>query len=178
MNTRLIAIIFLASVSMSMQSCIEEPPGGDWQRPPRYGHGGTDTKRKPPMPQQNKKKPANRFGYSGDDPSGPPSDPGTSDPRDRDRDPGSSSSTGTDDKDKPAVEKPSGPPSAGSMPFAKGVPGKPLSVKVPGRESLGEVSIEQYDASGAPTGKPLPPGTPVSIPDPNNPGKEIYFKVP
>ena len=33
-------------------------------------------------------------------------------------------------------------------------------------------------ATGKATGKPLPPGTPVEIPDPGNPGKKIYFKVP
>lgn len=64
------------------------------------------------------------------------------------------------------------------MPFAKGVPGKPLSVTLPAPHAgLGEISIEQYEG-GRPTGKPLPPGTPVEIPDPTSPGKKIYFKVP
>jgi hypothetical protein len=65
------------------------------------------------------------------------------------------------------------------MPFANAVPGNPLVVTLPGSHaSLGQISIEKYDSAGNPTGEPLKRGTQVQIPDPNNPGKKIYFKVP
>ncbi|MCB1232491.1 MAG: hypothetical protein KDN19_19745 [Verrucomicrobiae bacterium] len=195
MNTRFFTLIVAAIVLTILPSCVEPPPGSEssiWQRPPRYGHNGTDS----PKPEE--RKPArttprnpsedrnsSRFGYSGGDDAPPPADDLVSDaneaPRDRDRE-----AMATDEKpdDKPAAEKPkdepkkSGPPSVAEMPFAKGVPGKPLSVTLPSPNShLGEISIEQYEG-GKPTGRPLPPGTPVEIPDPGNPGKKIYFKVP
>ena len=65
------------------------------------------------------------------------------------------------------------------MAFANAVPGNPLVVTLPGANaSLGQISIEKFDASGNPTGEPLKKGTQVQIPDPNNPGKKIYFKIP
>jgi hypothetical protein len=65
------------------------------------------------------------------------------------------------------------------MPYANAVPGNPLVVTLPGtHSSLGQISIEKYDSAGNPTGEPLKRGTQVQIPDPNNPGKKIYFKVP
>ncbi len=67
-------------------------------------------------------------------------------------------------------------PSPSEAPYAKPVPGKPLVVTLPGVS--GEISVEKYDSAGNPTGEPLKRGTPVQIPDPNNPGKKIYFKVP
>jgi hypothetical protein len=84
----------------------------------------------------------------------------------------------------PAETKPTAPPapttpSASEMPFANAVPGNPLVVTLPGsHSSLGQISIEKYDSAGNPTGEPLKRGTQVQIPDPNNPGKKIYFKVP
>lgn len=186
MNTRPIFAFFVAAVALAMlASCVEPPPGSEsqiWQRPPRYGHGGTDS----PRPDPGKPKPSNtspsnqggggRFGYSGDSDAGPVENTPTPPPTERGRD--------TAGADKPAADppkettKPSGPPSVSEMPFAKGVPGKPLSVTLPAPHgSLGEISIEQYEG-GKPSGKPLPPGTPVEIPDPNNPGKKIYFRVP
>jgi hypothetical protein len=173
MKMRLFAIVLLLSVSVTIQSCIDEPPGGEWQKPPRYGHGGTDKARKLPPP----KKQTNRFGYSGDDPVTPSQGTGTPGIQDRDRDQGSNTALkNVDDKDKPAVDKPDETPSTGKIPFANGIPGNPLAVKVPGRNV--EISIEQEDATGNLTGRPYPPGTPMSVPDPDNPGKEIYFKVP
>lgn len=79
----------------------------------------------------------------------------------------------------PAPPKPSGPPSSSEMAFANPVPGNPLVVTLPGgNQSLGQISIEKYDSAGNPTGEPLKRGTQVQIPDPNNPGQKIYFKVP
>ncbi|MCB1205573.1 MAG: hypothetical protein KDN18_15030 [Verrucomicrobiae bacterium] len=84
----------------------------------------------------------------------------------------------------PAEEKPTPPPapstpSSSEMPYATPVPGNPLVVTLPGTHaSLGQISIEKYDSGGNPTGEPLKRGTQVQIPDPNNPGKKIYFKVP
>lgn len=175
MNMRLIALVFAFPALLGLQSCIEEPPGGDWQKPPRYGHGGTESKKKPPTPPKKKE---NRFGYSGDDAGPPPSNGGNSNSttdRERDIKPIDTAENGGTAKE--ATEKkddtPSGKPDPSKMPFAQGVPGDPLQVRIPGRDDLPTISIEQGTS-----GKPLPPGTPVSIPDPNNPGKEIYFKVP
>lgn len=65
------------------------------------------------------------------------------------------------------------------MPFAEFVKGNGLYVTLPHHPEIGEISIEQYDSEkGEPTGKPLPAGTPVSIPNPKRPGTEIYFRVP
>ena len=80
---------------------------------------------------------------------------------------------------KPTTPPATTPPPTTDMAFANAVPGNPLVVTLPGANaSLGQVSIEKYDASGNPTGEPLKKGTQVQIPDPNNPGKKIYFKVP
>lgn len=171
-----------------LPGCVEPPPGSEsqiWQRPPRYGHGGTE--QPPKLPGNPKAKPGtqtdpggSRFGYSGDDAGRPEAtqDPNASGPMPAER------GRETAATDRPAAEapkeekKPGGPPSVSQMPFAKGVPGKPLSVTLPApNDKLGEISIEQFEG-GKPSGKPLPPGTPVEIPDPGNPGKKIYFRVP
>lgn len=82
----------------------------------------------------------------------------------------------TEPEPKPAANT---PPSASEMPYANAVPGNPLVVTLPGANAaLGPISIEKYDSSQKPTGEPLKRGTQVQIPDPNNPGKKIYFKVP
>ena len=66
-----------------------------------------------------------------------------------------------------------------ALSYANAVPGNPLVVTLPGANAaLGPISIEKYDSSQKPTGEPLKRGTQVQIPDPNNPGKKIYFKVP
>lgn len=199
MNTRFFTLFVAAIVLTILPSCVEPPPGSEssiWQNPPRYGHGGTDSP-KPPSNRNSRdnnrdrdrdrpdeRDSGSRFGYSGDDDAAPNEEmvaDSDAAPRDRDRD---STAEEKKEEDKPAAEKPkeekksSGPPTVAEMPFAKGVPGKPLSVTLPPPNShLGEISIEQYEG-GKPTGKPLPPGTPVEIPDPGNPGKKIYFKVP
>lgn len=133
---------------------IPEPPGGP-------GQGG-------------------RFGYRGNDagqaPPPPPPRPGTRDVREMDNGGGLGlgQNTKKEEKEEP---KPSSAPS--SMQFANKVPGNPLVVTLPGQHaSLGQISIEKYDSAGKPTGEPLKRGTQVQIPDPNNPGQKIYFKVP
>jgi len=122
----------------------------------------------------------NRFGFSGD---GSPVDEGNE--RDiREMTPAEREAVNTTaapetPAPKPEPPKPSGPPKPSQMPFANKVPGDPLAVTLPGvNASLGQISVEKYDSSGNPTGEPLPRGTPVEIPDPNNPGQKIYFKVP
>ena len=188
----------MAFVATLLTSCVDPPPGSEsdiWQRPPRYGHGGTES----PKPSANDSRNSNssrsngnssgnrnsssRFGYSGGDSGDTAAEtpPVITDeaPRDRDRDAVAEAKPEEKPAEKPKEEpKKSGPPSVAEMPFAKGVPGKPLSVTLPAPNAgLGEISIEQYEGGKA-TGKPLPPGTPVEIPDPGNPGKKIYFKVP
>lgn len=179
MNTRSFLFALLGLISTAfLNGCLQPPPGSEsevWRRPPRYGAGGTANRNR-----SSSSNPS-RYGYSGSSET-PPADTGGS-AASRDRDSGmAAGDLKKEDKpaaNKPAVDKkPSGPPAVGEMPFAKGVPGKPLFVTIPGRSNLGEVSIEQYDANNQPTGKPLPPGTPVEIPDPGNPGKQIYFRVP
>lgn len=128
-----------------------------------------------------------RFGYSGDSgapvPPPPPAAPGSRDVRDIQ--PGDPVTTAPAPPEAPAAPKPpkpptpGGPPSSAQMEFANRVPGDPLVVTLPGSNaSLGPISIEKYDSAGNPTGEPLKRGTQVQIPDPNNPGQKIYFKVP
>lgn len=115
-----------------------------------------------------------RFGYSGNDAAPPPAPPEPPSPREvREMEPSE-----TVKKEEPEPPKPS-KPSTSNMVFANPVPGNPLVVTLPGANaSLGQISIEKYDSSGNATGEPLSRGTQVQIPDPNNPGQKIYFKVP
>lgn len=53
-----------------------------------------------------------------------------------------------------------------------------LTVELDSLRGLGQISVEKYDENGRPTGEPLKSGTQVQIPDPDRPGKKIYFKVP
>ncbi len=55
-----------------------------------------------------------------------------------------------------------------SLPYAKPVPGRKGFVTLGGANS----NLPEIDVTG------IPPGTPVEIPDPNNPGKTIQFRVP
>ncbi len=145
-----------------------------------YGEPGDEI----PMPPGQGGNTGGRFGYSGNEPAPAPA-PAPDRPKPRDvRDIENGGNTGgvfgnRDKPETPAPPKPSGPPSAVEMQFADKVPGNPLVVTLPGsNSSLGKISIEKYDSSGNPTGQPLKRGTQVQIPDPNNPGKKIYFKVP
>ncbi|NNE92999.1 MAG: hypothetical protein HKN23_15245 [Verrucomicrobiales bacterium] len=152
MKYRLISFLTLSASSLLfLPSCETTNSSSDWRRPSRYGAGG---------PNDNN----NRFGYT---------DREDSNSRDRDN------SSRNEEEEKPKKENNNSSPDTNNLGFAIKVPGKPLSVTLPGAgKSLGEISIEKYDAAGNPTGEPLPPGTPVEIDDPNNPGKKIYFKVP
>ena len=128
--------------------------------PSQYGQPGSEI----PMP------PRGRFGYNGNNASENSQTPPA--PRDV-RDMEANSNTDSSEPPRDTVSTPS------STMFANPVPGNPLVVTLPGRHaSLGQISIEKYDSAGSPTGEPLKRGTPVQIPDPNNPGQKIYFKVP
>lgn len=86
--------------------------------------------------------------------------------------------SGKTSKNSPKPPSPS-TPSKNEMPFAEPVFGNPLVVRLPGDNAkLGEISVEKYDSDGNATGEPLAQGTRVQIPDPNNPGGKIYFRVP
>ncbi len=148
--------------------------------PAQYGQPGDPAAPGAPVPPDQA---GGRFGYTGAPPAPgaatPPPAPAPA-PGMRDvRDIGS-----TPAPKPPAEEKPTPPPapstpSSTEMPYANSVPGNPLVVTLPGAHaSLGRISIEKYDSAGNPTGEPLRRGTQVQIPDPNNPGKKIYFKVP
>ncbi len=126
-----------------------------------------------------------RFGYAGDSgaplPPPPPETPGSRDVTDIV--PTDSLTTAPSETPAPPTPptppKPSGPPTSAEMQYANRVPGDPLVVTLPGsNSSLGPISVEKYDSAGNPTGEPLKRGTQVQIPDPNNPGQKIYFKVP
>ncbi|MDF1826111.1 MAG: hypothetical protein P1U68_15805 [Verrucomicrobiales bacterium] len=126
--------------------------------------------------------PGGRFGYAGDSgapvPPPPPATPGSHDVRDLEPT-DSMTSAPPEAPAAPEPPKASGPPTSSEMQFANRVPGDPLVVTLPGsNSSLGPISVEKYDSAGNPTGEPLKRGTQVQIPDPNNPGKKIYFKVP
>ena len=58
------------------------------------------------------------------------------------------------------------------------VDGNPLLVTLAFYPELGQISIEQYNKEGKPTGKPLKSGTAVQIPNPNIAGEKIHFIVP
>ncbi|MEM9016312.1 MAG: hypothetical protein AAGC68_04815 [Verrucomicrobiota bacterium] len=153
--------------------------------PAEYGVGPDGTPLPPPGQEG---APGGRFGYSGttdQPPPPPPPAPGGTSTNPRDvRDMNAPGGSGTvqapsEPSQPPAPPKPSGPPSSSEMAFANPVPGNPLVVTLPGgNQSLGQISIEKYDSAGNPTGEPLKRGTQVQIPDPNNPGQKIYFKVP
>ncbi|MCB1079373.1 MAG: hypothetical protein KDM64_16255, partial [Verrucomicrobiae bacterium] len=119
-----------------LTGCVDPPAGSEsqiWQRPPRYGHGGTEDT--PKLPGSNKPKPAatnnagtGRFGFTGNDSNKPEENPadssatGSTPPTERGRDTAATEKPA--DPTPPKEEKkPSGPPSVSEMPFAKGVPG-------------------------------------------------------
>lgn len=84
-----------------------------------------------------------------------------------------------------APKPPPAPSTAATTPpivrlgFAEKVAGDDLYVTLPGEyASLGRVSVEKIDTSGASQGLAWPRGTQMQIPNPNVPGGKIYFKVP
>lgn len=165
--------VLLTGVLLLASSCKTRNPQPPAQPPAEippaeYGQPGDI-----PMPPGQE---GGRFGYRGGDageaPPAPPR-PGTRDVREMDN----GGVAEKPKKEEPKPPKPSGPPA--QMQYANSVPGNPLVVTLPGaNSSLGKISIEKYDSAGNPTGEPLKRGTQVQIPDPNNPGKKIYFKVP
>ncbi|HRX52863.1 MAG: hypothetical protein R3F31_02320 [Verrucomicrobiales bacterium] len=181
LQTFTLAGLGLAVLPSCGPDSIEAPPA--WQKPPRYGQGGTDS----PKPPDNR----NRFGFTGQETppenknrfggNNPPG-PGTNNNPPGDAPPNAGSSgQQTAGNTPPAVKPPEKKtaPAVETMPYARGVPGNPLAVTLPSPyDKLGPISVEKYDASGNPTGEPMSPGTPVEIRDPNNPGKKIRFRVP
>lgn len=166
---RLLSVLFVSSLGLIACKSrndpqMMEPPA---EVPPsEYGQPGESI----PMPPGEGNSTGGRFGYNGQNAPAAPEPPRPA-MRDRESSPESA--------EPPKPPKPAGPPSSSEMQYANKVPGNPLVVTLPGKNSsLGQISIEKYDSSGNPTGQPLKRGTQVQIPDPNNPGKKIYFKVP
>ena len=164
-------IAITAFVVASCKTQNVPPPPLDAAAVPPAGYpqpGGAEI---PSPPEQ-----GGRFGYNGGTtpPPAPPAPPQPT-PRDvREMEP----STTVKKEEVPVPPAPS-KPSTSNMSFANPVPGNPLVVTLPGANaSLGQISVEKYDSSGNATGEALSRGTQVQIPDPNNPGKKIYFKVP
>lgn len=164
MNRLILSYIFLAvAITVGASACKSNNPGTPPPPPapiPPAGYAGDV-----PLPPEQGGNTGGRFGFTGASPAtssgAAPSAPGPA----------------------PAPTAPTPPPSsaptAAEMPFANPVPGNPLAVTLPGANaSLGQISVEKFDSSNNPTGEPLKRGTQVQIPDPNNPGKKIYFKVP
>jgi hypothetical protein len=139
--------------------------------PAQYGQPAPAPGEIPVPPEQS----GGRFGYTGTAPAPPAPNPGMRDVRDLA--PGAVKPPVTEQKPTPPPA-PSAPATS-EMPYANSVPGNPLVVTLPGTNaSLGQISVEKYDSAGNPTGEALKRGTQVQIPDPNNPGKKIFFKVP
>lgn len=142
--------------------------------PSQYGQPAPAPGQIPVPPDQS----GGRFGYSGNGPAPGATAPPAPGMRDvRELAPGAVKPPATEQKPTPPPA-PSAP-STSEMPYANSVPGNPLVVTLPGANaSLGPISIEKYDSAQKPTGEALKRGTQVQIPDPNNPGKKIFFKVP
>jgi hypothetical protein len=141
--------------------------------PAQYGEPGQDPAAGIPSPPEQGGG-GGRFGYTGaNPPAADGSTPGMRDVRDI-----GATTPAPAPQPAPAPAPPPAPttPSPSEMPYANPVAGNPLVVTMPGVS--GPISIEKYDSAGKPTGEPLKRGTQVQIPDPNNPGKKIYFKVP
>jgi len=193
----LCSVVLLTGLSVFVTSCkskTPEQPVAQVPVPPaQYGQPG-----QPPVPGApgvpGAPLPADqtggRFGYTGAAPApgtapgapaaAPGTAPGAPAPGMRDvRDIGAAPAVKPPAEEKPTPPPAPSTPSTSEMPYANAVPGNPLVVTLPGSHaSLGQISIEKYDSAGNPTGEPLKRGTQVQIPDQNNPGKKIYFKVP
>lgn len=166
MNRLILSSIFLAvAISVGASACKTNNPGTPPPPPapvPPAGYAGDV-----PLPPAQGGSTGGRFGFTG---AAPATSSGTA-----------PSAPGPAPAPAPTAPTPppSSAPTAAEMPFANPVPGNPLAVTLPGANaSLGQISVEKFDSSNNPTGEPLKRGTQVQIPDPNNPGKKIYFKVP
>jgi len=171
----------MAAVAFGMTACVTPPPedAAIWDKPPRYGHGGTQAD---PNSTEGQKK--NRFGFGGQDTaaasggnrfgagSGNTGNNGSTN-SDLGSTAGASGNTVADkgkmDKKTGGSNSKSSPPSnLKSYPFGKPVPGKSGFVTLASpHDGLGEIDV-----------RGIAPGTPVEIPDPTKPGKKIYFRVP
>lgn len=186
------SLVILTGLSVLVTGCKSKNPEQPVAQPPvppaQYGQPG-----QPPVPGAPgapvpPDQAGGRFGYTGaapapgTTPGAPAPAPGTAPtaPGMRDvRDIGSAPAVKPPAEEKPTPPPAPSTPATSEMPYANAVPGNPLVVTLPGTHaSLGQISIEKYDSAGNPTGEPLKRGTQVQIPDPNNPGKKIYFKVP
>ncbi len=178
--------------ALGMGACETTPPQQDaaiWNKPPRYGHGGTqDPNKDPNAVDGQEKKP--RFGFGGDDASTAQAGGTAGNSNTAGTPPANNTSTGnlgstpgannttadgkTADKKGNMAKtdgegsKSSPPSNIKSYPFGKPVPGKGGFVTLPSpHDGLGEVDV-----------RGIAPGTAVEIPDPTKPGKKIYFRVP
>lgn len=174
------ALLSLAALAL-MAGCKSRNSYPTEMPPAEVPPAGYEQGEEIPMPPEGEGQPGGRFGYRGGEQGQtppPPPPPSTDNRGERETTP----ITQTEKKEEetaPEPPKPSGPPTPTQMPYANPVPGNPLVVTLPGKgASLGQISIEKYDSAGNPTGEPLKRGTQVQIPDPNNPGQKIYFKVP
>lgn len=166
----IIAITAIVMASCKSNNVPPPPVEGAAVPPAEYPQPGGEEIPNPPEQ-------GGRFGYTGGatPPPAPPAPapaPGSRDVREM---------TPSDPEKKEEAPAPPAPskPASTNMSFANPVPGNPLVVTLPGANaSLGQISVEKYDSSGNATGEPLSRGTQVQIPDPNNPGQKIYFKVP
>ncbi len=154
------------------ESYLDEAPVDPQPVENRYGADGG--------PLQGEGAPAQggRFGFSGDDAAGGTNKREVRDMTKHERDAAGNlvDEAAAKKESMKKKAKSGGPPSLSEYKSANKVSGDPLAVTLPGVST--QISIEKLDSSGQPTGQPLPKGTPVAIPDPNNPGKKIYFKVP
>ncbi len=193
-------IVTVAAVAFGMISCETTPEeqAAIWNKPPRYGHGGTqatqDTQGADAADSQRKK---NRFGFSGENQAGEqgtgqPDNPTGTPPAGDGAVPGPGNTLGATPGENTAAtnqggdagkmdqkkteapktgggdSKSSPPNNLKSYPFGKPVPGKSGFVTLPSPHD----GLGEIDVRG------IAPGTPVEIPDPGKPGKKIYFRVP
>ncbi len=179
--------ITIAVVTLGMGACESTPPqdAAIWNKPPRYGHGGTQDAKPDPAATDDQQK--NRFGFAGEDPAtGQPGQTGNRFGAGAPKTPPANGNLGSTPGQTAAAgdekmakndggtsktgggSKSSPPPSLKSYPFGKPVPGKSGFVTLPSpHDGLGEIDV-----------RGIAPGTPVEIPDPTKPGKKIYFRVP
>jgi len=173
-------IVTMAAVAYGMSSCVT-PPSEDaaiWNKPPRYGHGGTQGSQDGANDGQKK----NRFGFGGQGNTtaqsgnrfgaGAPTNDGNLGTTAGTNSGNANSGTAkTDNKTKTTKmggSKSVPPRDLKSYPFGNPVPGKSGFVTLPSpHDGLGEI-----DVLG------IAPGTKVEIDDPTKPGKKIYFRVP
>jgi hypothetical protein len=186
-------IVTAAAVAFGMISCETTPEeeAAIWNKPPRYGHGGTQAEQGANAAANQQK--ANRFGFGGENPAGGQVDNPAGNPAAADSTvpagpgntlgatPGENTVAANDGAAGKMDQKKEDPPKTGgndskssppnslkSYPFGKPVPGKSGFVTLPSpHDGLGEIDV-----------RGIAPGTPVEIPDPGKPGKKIYFRVP